>query len=80
MARVRVSIYPLDEVFDPQARVVQRGLHRLGFDEVTRLRMGRVIELELPSGADLEARVRQMCARLLVNEVIETYSFDILEA
>lgn len=80
MALVRVSIYPIDGVFDPEARVVHQGLERLGFEGVEDVRMGRVIELRVSSGPDLEQRVRQMCARLLVNDVIQTYTFDILEA
>lgn len=80
MALVRVSVYPIDGVFDPEARVVRQGLVRLGFESIEHVRMGRVIELRLASGPDLDARVRQMCARVLVNDVIETYTYDILEA
>ncbi|MDQ6692370.1 MAG: phosphoribosylformylglycinamidine synthase subunit PurS, partial [Candidatus Dormibacteraeota bacterium] len=64
-ARVIVTLKPV--VNDPQGITVMAGLHRLGFEEVAGVRVGKFIELELDadneSGA--RARVQEMCQKLL---------------
>jgi phosphoribosylformylglycinamidine synthase len=67
-------------VLDPQGKAVGDALHRLGFAEVGDVRVGKTIELELQDGlsrADAEARVREMCEKLLANMVVEKYRVEI---
>jgi len=66
-------------VLDPQGRAISRSLNDLGFDEVTRARQGKVIELDI-TGEDVaaaEGRVKDMCEKLLANTVIESYLIEI---
>ena len=76
-ARVEVTLKPV--VLDPQGDAVLHGLYQLGFEAVSRVRVGKYLELTLTaaSRADAEAMVRQMCERLLANPVIERYSFTV---
>lgn len=80
MTKVNVNVTLRESVVDPQGIAAKDALHKLGFDEVGNVRVGRLIELEL-SGTEMEieARVKEMCDALLVNEVIEDYSFEIGE-
>lgn len=76
-ARVEVTLKPV--VLDPQGDAVLHGLHQLGFNDVSRVRVGKYLELSLAAAtqSDAEAMVRQMCDRLLANPVIERYSFSV---
>ena len=76
-ARVEVTLKPV--VLDPQGDAVLQGLHQLGFAAVSRVRVGKYLELTLTAASqtDAEAMVRQMCERLLANPVIERYSFTV---
>ncbi len=68
-------------VLDPQGKAVADTLGRLGYTEVETARIGKVIELELAGGlsrANAEARVREMCDRLLANPAIESYRIDLV--
>ena len=47
----------------------ERALPALGFDGVSHVRIGRLVELEAEDGADLEA----LCEKLLANPLIEDY-------
>lgn len=78
-AHINVMLRPL--VNDPQGLAVRDGLHALGFETVTTVRVGKRIEvtLEAPDASDATARVREMCDRLLANGVIEDFEFDIAE-
>ncbi len=78
--RARVHITLKTGVLDPQGEAIRRALGSLGFDGVNRVRQGKVIELDLDdSDRDAaEARVREMCEKLLANTVIENYEVEIL--
>ena len=72
MFKVEVRAMPKDGILDPQGVAVKNSLHRMGFDEVKDVRIGKSIELFFESEKDFhESRVDAMCDRLLVNEVIE---------
>jgi phosphoribosylformylglycinamidine synthase len=66
-------------VLDPQGDAVLHGLHQLGFNDVSRVRVGKYLELTLAAATqhDAEALVKQMCDRLLANPVIESYSYTV---
>ena len=77
-ARVHVSLKP--GVLDPQGKAVGDALGRLGFDEVSGVRVGKIIELELEDGLAreaVEARVKDMCEKLLANTVVERYAIEL---
>ena len=77
IARVYVGLKP--GVLDPQGRTIAHSLNDLGFDEVQDAKQGKVIELTL-SGDDpetAEARVREMCEKLLATTVLESYRIEL---
>ena len=65
-------------VLDPQGKAIGHALHGMGFDEVGDVRQGKVIELDVADGTD-EARVKDMCEKLLANPVIEDFQLEKLE-
>ena len=76
-ARVLIRLKP--GILDAQGASVKRALEGLGFPEVRDVRVGKVIDLDL-DGADAESarrRIEEMCARLLVNPVIENVTVEL---
>jgi phosphoribosylformylglycinamidine synthase PurS subunit len=69
VTRVRVLIRPKAGILDPQGQAVERALPALGFEGVSHVHVGRLIELDVPD----PARVGEMCERLLANPLIEDY-------
>lgn len=80
LARVYVSLKPT--VNDPEGITIGGALGSLGFESVTGVRSGRFFQVTLNAADAKEAvsQVDQMCSRLLANPVIETYSFEVVEA
>jgi phosphoribosylformylglycinamidine synthase PurS subunit len=77
-ATVVVRLKP--EVLDPQGDAVRRALDKLGFQGIGRVRVGKLIEIEMddgPSEAELAPRLRQMADDLLANPVIEDFEIQI---
>jgi phosphoribosylformylglycinamidine synthase len=66
---VRVLIRPKAGILDPQGQAVERALPALGFDGVSHVHVGRLVELDV----DDPDRVGEMCERLLANPLIEDY-------
>ena len=75
----RVYVTPKQGILDPQGKAIQQSLHALGFPEVLDLRLGKYVEVSLAdvSRESAETRVREMCERLLANDVIEDFRFDL---
>ena len=58
---------------------MQRALAGLGFHEVRAVRVGKVLDIDLEGESREEAhrRLEAMCARLLVNPVVEDVSVEV---
>jgi phosphoribosylformylglycinamidine synthase len=75
--RATVVVRPKQGILDPQGEAVQGSLRKLGFD-VARVRVGRVIDLELgEEGEDPRAQVERMCTELLANPLIESVEIEL---
>jgi phosphoribosylformylglycinamidine synthase subunit PurS len=73
--RARVLIRPKAGILDPQGIAVERALPALGFDRVSHVHVGRLVELDVEDPAQLE----QMCEKLLANPLIEDYEVQLLD-
>ncbi len=79
LAKVRVTLKPT--VNDPQGLTILGALHSLGFSSAREVRAGKYLEVRVDEGSrwEAEAKVEQMCEKLLANPVIESYSFEVEE-
>jgi phosphoribosylformylglycinamidine synthase PurS subunit len=79
LAHVNVMLRPV--INDPQGLAVRDGLHSLGFEGVTAVRVGKRIDItvEAPSAEVAETQVREMCRQLLANPVIEDFKVGVME-
>ena len=75
----RIVVTPKPVVNDPQGITVKQGLATLGFREISDVRIGKYIELNLDASSEHEARerVEAMCRQLLANHVIEDFHFEV---
>ncbi|MCA3748420.1 MAG: phosphoribosylformylglycinamidine synthase subunit PurS [Rubrobacter sp.] len=72
--KVRVLVRPKRGILDPQGEAVRGALPALGFEGVRSVRVGRLIEMEVESDAEVEA----MCRRLLANPTTEEYEWEVV--
>ena len=76
MATARVLIRPKEGILDPQGQTVERALPQLGFEGVSDVRIGRLVEFEVDDPDQIPA----MCEKLLANTLIEDYEIEVVEA
>jgi phosphoribosylformylglycinamidine synthase PurS subunit len=77
---VRVYVTPKQGILDPQGAAVERSLPNLGFQGVSGVRIGKIIDLAIDGAVSEEAargQVDEMCRKLLANPIIEDYTFEI---
>ncbi|HNS66281.1 MAG TPA: phosphoribosylformylglycinamidine synthase subunit PurS [Mesotoga infera] len=63
-------------IADPQGLAVRNALDSMGFDGVKRVRIGKIIEIELEDGCPDGSKVEEMCRSLLANTVMEDFTFE----
>ena len=73
--RATVLVRPKAGILDPQGVAVERALPALGFEGVSKVHIGRLVELDVPDPAQLEP----MCEKLLANPLVEDYEIELLD-
>ncbi|MEX0966308.1 MAG: phosphoribosylformylglycinamidine synthase subunit PurS [Bacteroidia bacterium] len=77
--KAEIDVMPLEELLDPQGKVVQGNLDKLGITHVGKVRIGKHIRLELEADSEAEAteKVEAACKKFLANLIMENYAFTI---
>ena len=73
--KVSIIITLKKDVLDPQGKVIHKTLDDMGFDSIDEVRQGKYFEIDIRENDKLkaEAKVDEMCKKLLTNLVIENY-------
>ena len=71
--RFQVLVRLKSGVLDVQGKAVEHGLSNIGFNEVSNVRVGRLVELDIDVSSEAEAKekVAEVCEKLLANPIIE---------
>ena len=80
--KASIDVMPLEALLDPQGKAVSNSMKNLGLNEIENVRIGKHITLYVEAGdeATAKAKVEEACEKLLVNQVMEYYSFSLEEA
>ena len=76
---VKINIMPQDALLDPQGKTVENNTSKLGIDNISNIRIGKHISLQIDSDNQntAELTVKEICEKLLVNQITEQYDFTI---
>ena len=67
--KYKILIRTKPQILDPQGEVIEKNLNSLGFKDVSNIRQGKIIELNLDDKIDHpESYIEEMCQKLLVNQ------------
>jgi phosphoribosylformylglycinamidine synthase PurS subunit len=75
--KARIFVTLRNGVLDPAGKAVVGGLHSLGYNEITDVRIGKMFEVEVADGPNVKARLAEACDKLLANPVIEDYRVEL---
>ena len=73
-----VTVTLKKDVLDPQGKVVSQTLRNMGIDNLNQVRQGKFFEIDLKEQdqSKAESQVKQMCEKLLVNQIIEDFKIN----
>ncbi len=77
--KTKVHVFLKPGVLDVQGKAIEGALHGLGFADVSGVRVGKTIEMDLATAdrAAAEAEAKSMADQLLANAVIESYRVEV---
>ena len=76
-----IDIMPLKALLDPQGKAVTGSMKNLGLPEIENVRIGKHITLEIEAASKEAAnsKVDEACKKLLANQIMEFYEFELFE-
>jgi phosphoribosylformylglycinamidine synthase PurS subunit len=76
---VQIKVMPLKDLLDPQGKAVLGGLQNLGLDQVTDVRIGKHIDLQIEADTKEAAlsTAEDAAKKLLANPVMEVYEIQV---
>lgn len=79
--RAQIDVMPHDNLLDPQGKAVSSTMPNLGLPEITGVRIGKHITLQVEAAdkKTAEAKVEQACQKLLANLIMERYHISVEE-
>ena len=77
--KIDLNIMPIDSVLDPQGEAIENSLKNMSSISATDFKVGKKITFKIKAANRKECSeiIVQLCKKLLVNEVIEKYTFKI---
>ncbi|MER2029092.1 MULTISPECIES: phosphoribosylformylglycinamidine synthase subunit PurS [unclassified Solibacillus] len=81
MKKVKIYVTLKESILDPQGSAVQGSLQKIGYGEVSDVRIGKYLEVTIEdTDRDINTIVKEMCEKVLTNTVIEKYRYEVEEA
>ena len=79
--KAEINVMPLKALLDPQGKAVTGSMKNVGIPEISNVRIGKHISLEIESGSEEAARkkVEEACKKLLANPIMEYFEFSLEE-
>lgn len=79
MFQSKVVVTLKKSILDPQGKAVEQGIHSLGYESVSNVRIGKYIEMNIDAGSreEAECMTREISDKLLANPVMEGFTFTI---
>lgn len=79
--KAEIDVMPLEALLDPQGKAVTGSMKNLGLPEISGVRIGKhiTLQVEAKDKKSAEGKVDDACKKLLCNEIMEFYRFDLIE-
>ena len=80
--QAEIDVMPKKEILDPQGKAVSGSMKNLDLSEITNVRIGKHISLEVEADDETAAneKVDQACRKLRANLIMESFTFKLHQA
>ena len=79
--RAEINVMPLKALLDPQGKAVTATMKNLHLSEIENVRIGKHISLEIEAESEdlAHAKVEEACKKLLSNQIMESFDFELIQ-
>ena len=79
--KAEIDVMPLDALLDPPGKAVTNSMKNIGLAQISGVRIGKHIRLflEATNKAEAEQMVDTACKKMLANQIMESYHFELTE-
>ena len=73
--KISIVITLKKDVLDPQGKIIHQTLDGMGFEDINEVRQGKYFKIDIKENdkKKAEAKVEEMCKKLLANLIIEDF-------
>ena len=73
-----VTVTLKKDVLDPQGKVVSQTLKSMGMSNLIQIRQGKFFEIDLneKDSSKAQSQIKEMCEKLLANQIIEDFKIN----
>ncbi len=77
--KAEIDVMPLEALLDPQGKAVSSSMKNIGLEAIEGVRIGKHIRLFVEAGSkdEASAKVDEACKKLLANQIMESYTFEL---
>ena len=74
-----INIMPLKTLLDPQGKAVSSSMKNINLEEISNVRIGKHITLEVEADNEDAAsdKVKSACKKIIFNQIMEYFDFSI---
>jgi len=79
--KAEINVMPLKSLLDPQGKTVGASMKNIGLDQISNVRIGKHITLQLEAENKEQAIkiVNNACEKILCNQIMESFDFVVNE-
>jgi phosphoribosylformylglycinamidine synthase subunit PurS len=79
--KAEINVMPLKALLDPQGKAVTSSMKNIGLPQISNVRIGKHISMEVEAKNKKEAseKTEDACKKLLANLIMEFYEFEVSE-
>ena len=74
--KIRVNIVLKPSILDPQGQAVASSLVEQGFENIKKVRQGKILDIEFNSNEIDMNKINEMCKGFLTNPLVEDYNIE----
>ncbi len=77
--RAEITVMPLKALLDPQGKAITASMKNIGLPEISNVRAGKhiTLEVEAPDRVNAEQKVETACKKLLANPIMEYFEYKV---
>ena len=77
--KAEIDVMPLKTLLDPQGKAVSASMSNVGLSEISNVRIGKhiTLEIEADNEQDATSKVEKACKKMLCNQIMESFEFTL---